>query len=241
MCKPTELSLVIPFYNEDQCLPQVLTELEAELAKLGREYELILVDDGSTDRSEAIARRHAASHPSTIVVRLSQNCGQSAAFAAGFAHASGQVVVTMDADGQNPPSEIGRLLEQMTGDVDVVVGYRERRADSLWRRWQSAVANRVRNAVTGDVIRDTGCSLKAFRRHHLTELPKFTGMHRFLPTLVRLAGARRIVQLPVSHRPRLAGKTHYGVRDRALRGLADLLAIRWLQKRWIKYEVVNHD
>lgn len=230
-----EVSVVIPAFNERECLPALLDEIAEALA--GRRYEVIVVDDGSTDGTAELLDRRVERDPRMVVIHFARNAGQSAAFYAGFRRARAERIVTLDADGQNPPAEIPRLLDAMGEDVDLVAGYRAHRHDSAWRRFQSRVANAVRNALSGETIRDTGCSLKVFRARHLQELPLFDGMHRFLPTLCRLAGATRIIELPVAHRPRQGGRSKYGMWNRALRGLVDLLAVRWLQRRWVRYDV----
>ena len=232
-----KVSLVIPVYNEIESLPFLLQEIRAALGAARIDYELVLVDDGSTDGSGALLDREAEGDRRLRPVHFRRNAGQSAAFAEGFRRARGEVIVTLDADGQNPPAEIPQLLAAMTDDVDVVAGYRSSRQDSGWRRLQSRIANTVRNKLSGETIRDTGCSLKAFRASHLKVVPLFTGMHRFLPTLCRLAGARRVVEVPVEHRPRRAGVSKYGMWNRVFRSLADLMAVRWMQRRWLHYEV----
>lgn len=230
-------SLVIPVFNEIECLPALVEEIHAALDPTAARYEVVLVDDGSSDGSAEWLDRAAAVDPRLVVVHFVRNAGQSAAFAAGFRAARGEIIVTLDADGQNPPAEVPKLLAALTGGVDIVAGYRETRRDSAWRRVQSRIANAVRNGLSGETIRDTGCSLKAFRRRFLLELPVFNGMHRFLPTLCRLAGARTVVEVPVSHRPRQGGRSKYGMLNRAWRAFVDLLGVRWLQRRWIRYEV----
>ena len=231
------VSLVIPVFNEIECLPALLAEIRAALDPTGSNYEVVLVDDGSSDGSAEWLDRAADSDPHLSVVHFARNAGQSAAFAAGFRAARGEIVVTLDADGQNPPREIPKLLAALSDGVDIVAGYRATRRDSTWRRVQSRIANAVRNGLSGETIRDTGCSLKAFRRRYLLELPVFNGMHRFLPTLCRLAGARTVVEVPVDHRPRQGGNSKYGMLNRAWRAFVDLLGVRWLQRRWIRYEV----
>lgn len=231
------VSLVIPVYDEMACLPGLVAEIREALEPGGVPYEVVLVDDGSTDGSAEWLDRAAAEDPRLVVVHFARNAGQSAAFAAGFRAARGEIVVTLDADGQNPPSEVPKLLSALTDGVDIVAGYRATRRDSAWRRIQSRIANAVRNGLSGETIRDTGCSLKAFRRRHLLELPVFNGMHRFLPTLCRLAGATTVVEVPVGHRPRQGGSSKYGMLNRAWRAFVDLLGVRWLQRRWIRYEV----
>lgn len=231
------VSIVIPVYDERECLPALLDEVAAAMSGVEDAYEVVLVDDGSTDGSGELLDEVSASDPRVAVVHFARNAGQSAAFFEGFCRASGEIVVTLDADGQNPPLEIPRLLEALEAGVDVVVGYREFRHDSAWRRFQSRIANVVRNRLTRETIRDTGCSLRAIRAQWLEAVPPFDGMHRFIPTLCRLAGARRIVEIPVGHRPRQGGQSKYGMPDRAWRALMDLLAIRWMQRRRLRYEV----
>ncbi len=233
------VSIVLPVFNEQPNLAPVLEELLEALA--GVEYEIVAVDDGSTDGSGAELRRLAGAHAGLRVLRLAARSGQSAALAAGFASARGDVVVTLDADGQSDPAEIPMLLDALARDrsLAAVVGYRVRRADSPWKRVQSRVANRVRGWITGDGMRDTGCPLKAVRRSVLVELPCFDGMHRFLPALVQ-AGGGIVREVPVSHRPRLAGRSKYGMWDRALRGLVDAVGVRWYRRRAMRY-VIRED
>lgn len=228
------VSVVLPVYNERANLAPVLAEVAAALSS--RPYEIVAVDDGSDDGSLAELRRLQAAHPALRVLGLARHFGQSSAVVAGVDAARGEVVVTMDADGQNDPAEIPRLLEPMNRECPpaAAVGYRVHRADSPWKRFQGRFANRVRNWITGDRIRDTGCALKAMRRSALSGLPRFDGMHRFLPTLIRVGGGE-VVEIPVSHRRRRSGHSKYGMWDRAWRGLYDALAIRWLRRRTLHY------
>jgi glycosyltransferase involved in cell wall biosynthesis len=170
---------------------------------------------------------------------LKRNRGQTAAFDAGFKAARGRAIVTLDADLQNDPRDIPALLAELARH-DAAVGYRSQREDDWLRRISSRLANAVRNRLSGDDIIDTGCSLKAFRTECLGDIKLFTGMHRFLPTLLRIEG-RSVVQVPVNHRPRHAGTSKYGVWNRAFRALADLLAVRWMKKRRLDYEVVRDE
>jgi glycosyltransferase involved in cell wall biosynthesis len=232
---PPRVSIVVPVFDEVECLPALLREMRAAMDGYGAAYEVVLVDDGSGDGSGAWLDAAARSDPRLEIVHFERNSGQTAAFAAGFRRARGDIIVTIDADGQNPPAEIPRLLEAMTDGVDVVAGYRLHRHDTTWRRFQSRVANGIRNRLSGESIRDTGCSLKAFRAPIVRGLPLFDGMHRFLPTLARLAGARHVVEVPVSHRPRQGGTSKYGMLNRAARSFVDLLAVRWMQRRWLRY------
>jgi dolichol-phosphate mannosyltransferase len=226
-----EISLVIPVYNEKESLPVLAAEIREALGPLGRSYEVIFVDDGSADGSPEVLRSLAREDPALRIVRQRRNAGQSAALDAGFRFARGEVVVTLDADLQNDPADIPRLLERLDG-CDVVAGVRARRQDDWVRRVSSRIANRVRNRVTHESIMDVGCTLKAFRAEYLRRIPMFTGMHRFLPTLLKMEGAR-VVEIPVNHRPRLHGQPKYGIGNRMWRALADLFAVRWMQKRWI--------
>jgi dolichol-phosphate mannosyltransferase len=227
-----DLSIVVPLYNEEESLPQLAREITAALAPTGRSWEVLYVDDGSTDGSLAALRALAAEDPRVRVLRHRRNAGQSAGLATGFRAARGDIVVTLDADLQNDPADIPRLLEALAGGFDVVSGVRIDRRDDWLRRLSSRIANGVRNWATDEAITDVGCSLKAYRRSFLADLPMFTGMHRFLPTLVRWNGAR-VTELPVTHRPRLHGVAKYGVGNRLFRTLADLLAVRWMRRRWL--------
>lgn len=230
-----EISVVVPVYNEQDCLAELHTALRRVLDALGRPHEILLIDDGSTDNSPAILRRIADEDPTVRVVRFRRNAGQSAAFQAGFDRARGEAVVTLDADLQNDPEDIPAVLEGLK-DADAVCGIRARRRDTWVRRLTSRIGNGARNWALGEDIVDTGCSLKAFRREILRGFRLFNGMHRFLPTMVRLAGGR-VVQVPVNHHPRHAGVSKYGLRNRALRTTLDLLAVMWMKSRWLRYQV----
>jgi glycosyltransferase involved in cell wall biosynthesis len=232
------VSIVLPVFNEQPNLAPVLEDLVEALA--GIEHEIVAVDDGSTDGSSAELRRLAGRYGRLRVLRLAARSGQSAALAAGFASARGDVVVTLDADGQNDPAEIPVLLEVLARDPSLaaVVGYRVRRADCAWKRLQSRIANRVRSWITRDGMRDTGCPLKAVRRSALVGLPQFDGMHRFLPALIQ-AGGGAVREVPVTHRPRLAGRSKYGMWDRAVRGLVDALGVRWYRRRALQYAIME--
>lgn len=234
------VSLVIPVFNEEECLEGLLAEITAAMgtvAGLDGRYEVILVDDGSTDGTPALMQRLRASDPRVRVVRFRKNAGQTAAFDAGFKAARGGAVVTLDADGQNDPADIPKLLP-MLEQADAVCGIRARRQDSVVRRLSSRIGNGVRNWATGEDIVDTGCSLKAFRRAILARFQLYTGMHRFLPTLVRLAGGT-VLQVEVHHRPRQAGTAKYGVGNRMFRTIADLAAVVWMKRRWLSYEIAE--
>ena len=212
-----------------------MEEARDALALLERPFEIIVVDDGSTDETATVLRNLKPSIPELRVLRSSQNCGQTAAMDAGFHYARGDIIVTLDGDGQNDPADISTLIEGLK-EYDVVCGIRTRRADNLIRRASSRIANWVRNRLTGEKITDIGCSLKAFRRDILKRVKLFDGMHRFLPTLLRMEGAR-VIEVPVNHRPRIKGKSKYNIRNRLFRSFRDLLAVRWMQSRRLDYEV----
>ncbi len=230
-----EFSLVIPVYNEEENVAPLLQGIREALDPLARPFEVVLVDDGSSDRSFERMREEAGRDPRLRIVRFKKNAGQSAAFAAGFDAARAPVVVTMDADLQNDPRDIPALLEKIP-EWDAVCGWRMKRQDTFLRRVSSKIANRIRNWLSQETIRDTGCSLKAFKREAVLKIHRFVGMHRFLPTLVKMHGYR-VTELPVRHHPRQFGTSKYGVWNRALRGLVDLLAVRWLKQRMIRYEI----
>jgi hypothetical protein len=232
-----ELSIVIPVRDEAPNLPLLFDELHEVLAVLGRSAEILFVDDASTDGSVEAVRRLATGDTRVRLLRLARHAGLSAAFHAGFRAARGDVVVTLDADLQNDPRDIPALLAAVA-DADAATGWRRTRHDPTLRRLSSAVANRVRNVVTGDRIRDSACSLRAIRRSCLIGLPAFDGMHRFLPTLMRAAGYR-VVEVPVRHRRRRFGRSHFGIRNRARVTLHDVLGVRWLLSRPLAYEGVE--
>jgi len=235
MADDVSLSLVIPAYNEEESIEACVLEADGVLARLERSYEILVVDDGSRDGTFERLRDLKARCRALRAIRFRENRGQSAAMSAGFEHARGEIVVSMDADRQNDPADIPRLLERMD-DFDVVCGWRRKREDNLLRRISSRIANAVRNRLSRESIRDTGCSLKAYRRDYLRRIKLFDGMHRFLPTLLRMEGAR-VTEVPVHHRPRTAGRTKYGVWNRLFGSLRDLFAVRWMQARHIHYDI----
>jgi glycosyltransferase involved in cell wall biosynthesis len=227
------LSVVIPVYDEEASLAPLHAELDAALRGVGGGVEILYVDDGSRDASLARLGEIAARDPRVRVVALEGNHGQTAAFEAGFRRARGEFVATLDADGQNDPADLPKLLAQLA-DADVVNGVRTDRHDSVVRRLSSRVANGFRNRMTHESVRDVGCSLRVMRRELLGRVKLWRGMHRFLPTLLRLEGAR-IVEVPVSHRPRRQGTSKYGIRNRLFAGFVDVFAVRWMQKRALRY------
>jgi len=230
------LSVVAPVYDEEDNLrplwQQVADALGTHIA-----WELVLVDDGSRDTSAQLIRELNQEDPRVRGVFFAHNCGQTTAIAAGFDAARGELIATLDADLQNDPQDLNVLLAAL-GDNDAVVGYRQKRNDNFVRRASSRIANAIRNKLSGDSIRDTGCSLKLFRAEAIRSIALFEGMHRFLPTLLRFHGYT-VIEQPVSHHPRVAGVSKYGIRNRAWRAFKDLLAVRWMRSRIIKPPVIR--
>jgi glycosyltransferase involved in cell wall biosynthesis len=235
---PPQLSAVVPAFNEVESLPALLAELRAALEATSRTWELILVDDGSSDGTGELLEAEAARDPRLLVLRFEKNAGQSAALAAGLFRARGPVVVTLDADLQNDPADIPNLLAALA-NADVVSGVRAKRHDSWIRLVSSRIANATRRAVLGDSVTDIGCSLKAYRRETLEGLPMFVGVHRFLPALCAFRGAR-VVEVAVKHRARTLGVSKYGMGNRLWRGIHDLIGVSWLKVRLLRYRVRSH-
>lgn len=237
-----ELSIVIPAYDEAENVPLLAEELRKELAAAGLEsYEVIFVDDGSRDATAERARRETRRDARFRLLRLARNSGESAATEAGLRHARGDVLVVMDADLQNPPADVPRLVEAVrSGATDCACGWRTTRGDGdgAFRQLQSRIANAIRNALSGEDIHDSGCTFRAFRRECVERVKLFRGMHRFLPTLIRLEGYR-VTELPVGNRPRQHGRSKYGLWNRALTALHDLFAVRWMRTRVVAWRVAE--
>ena len=233
---PATVSLVLPVYNEEANLTRLLAEITGAMNAQPRPWEALFVDDGSKDGSLEVIRNLAAQNGHVNYIAFAANCGQSAAFAAGFREASGSILVTLDSDLQNDPADIPAMLDLYEQGYDMVAGWRAKRQDSFVKRLSSKIANAIRNALSHESVKDTGCSLKVMRASMARELPMFTGMHRFLPTLMKMRGAR-VAQMQVSHRPRLHGTSKYGVLDRAFSAFYDLLAVRWMQTRNFRYTI----
>ncbi len=224
---PPYLSIVVPIYNEADNIPALHARLSAELQALHLPYEILMIDDGSRDQSFALLRELASHDMHLHIVRFRRNFGQTAAFAAGFARARGKVTVTIDADLQNDPADIGRLLSKLDEGYDVVSGWRRQRQDAfLSRRLPSQLANRLISCVTGVGLHDYGCSLKAYRTAVLHDVRLYGELHRFIPAIVSWQGVA-VTELPVNHEPRRFGKSKYGI-GRTVRVLLDLLTVRFL-------------
>jgi len=231
------LSLVAPVYNERECIEEFVAEADGALKKLDRTYEIVCVDDGSKDGSRDLLLELRKKFAALRVIGLDRNCGQSAAFAAGIQFAHGEVIALIDADLQNDPADIARMLEALEGPEKptCVAGRRARRQDNFVRKISSWIANTVRIWITRDPIRDTGCSLKLFRAETIKRVKLFRGMHRFFTTLVRMEGAT-VVEVDVNHRPRPRGKPKYGQGlGRTFTALRDAFAVRWMKSRYLLY------
>jgi len=232
-----DLSVVFPVFNEEENVPILLEEIDVALRGQPWSYEMVAVDDGSTDRSFEILQQSRAKYPNLRVISFVKNSGQTAALDAGWRGARGTYVVSLDADLQNDPADIPPMMRKLTDSgADMVIGVRVNRRDTLAKRIQSRIGNGVRNWITGDHITDTGCSLKLVKREAIDRVALYTGMHRFLPTLIRMRGYK-VVEMPVNHRPRKYGVSKYGAMNRAVRGLADCFAVRWMSKRTLNYKV----
>jgi glycosyltransferase involved in cell wall biosynthesis len=222
-----DISVVVPVLNEEESLPLLHQRLTAALAHSGYSYEIIIVDDGSTDRSFAVMCELQAQDDHLRVVRFRRNFGQTAAFSAGFDRAQGDVVITIDADLQNDPADIPALMAKIAEGYDVVSGWRVDRKDRfLDRRLPSMLANGLIRWATGVHIHDYGCSLKAYRREVLTDVHLYGEMHRFIPALAHAAGAS-VTEIPVNHHARQFGKAKYGL-SRTLKVILDILVVRFL-------------
>lgn len=234
-----DLSIVVPVYNEEENLPLLWPELREVLDATRLGYEVLFVDDGSQDRSAEIIRAFREQDQRVRLLRLKANAGETAATDAGFKALRGRYVVVMDADLQNDPHDIPAMLAQLDR-WDAVTGWRVNRAagDSWIRRLSSRIANRIRNALSRESIQDSGCTFRAFRRECLRELVLYRGFHRFVPTLLKMQGFR-VLEVPVNHRPRRFGRSKYGIGNRALRAFLDLLVVRWMKDRQLRYEVAE--
>jgi glycosyltransferase involved in cell wall biosynthesis len=228
------VSIVIPVHDELENVGPLGEEIRQAMSAAGLEWECIWVDDASDDGTAPALRSLTERDSRFRLVELDGHQGQSAALAAGFARASKSLVATLDGDGQNDPADLPRMIRLLAdGKLDVVNGYRPRRY--RWVRWlASRIGNGFRNRLTGDSVRDIGCSTRVMREYLVRGLPVFRGMHRFLPSLVRLNGGTRQIEVPVQHRPRRSGMTKYGISDRLWCGIADTFAVRWWSKRAIR-------
>ncbi|MCJ7668081.1 MAG: glycosyltransferase family 2 protein [Anaerolineae bacterium] len=225
--KEIQLSVIIPVFNEEENIESLCREIREALEGLGLEYEILAIDDGSIDDSFTILKRIHEEDRRVRVIRFRRNFGQTAAFAAGFDLAQGKTVITLDADLQNDPADMPRLLAKLEEGYDVVSGWRvERRDPFLTRRLPSMIANWLISEITGVRLHDYGCSLKAYRREVVKNVRLYGELHRFIPALASWMGVQ-VTEVPVNHRPRKFGQTKYGL-SRTIRVLLDLLTVRFL-------------
>lgn len=226
-----ELSVVIPFYNESPNIPSLLEELRQTVSRLGIRVEVIAVDDGSSDDTLAVLTRAAAGWPELIVVPLPRNRGQAVALWRGFEQVRAPWIATLDGDGQNPPAELARLWARRA-EADMLVGQRVGRQDSLGRKFMSRLANHVRRALLRDGVSDSGCALRLFRREVRASLPPFRTLYSFIPACA-VSGGWRVKEVPVAHRPRVAGVANYTFRKMAIFPFLDTLAFCWVLRRML--------
>jgi dolichol-phosphate mannosyltransferase len=230
-----DISIVAPVYNEEENLPILVAQLVDVLKPLGKSYEMIFVDDASTDRSRSLLKEMISRYPQIRIVGFKKNCGETAAGAAGLKAARGDIVITIDADLQNDPKDIPMMLDYLK-EYDMVTGWRQKRDDSWVKRITSKIANRIRNGLSGETIRDSGCTYRAYKRECLENIKLFKGMHRFMPTLVKMEGFR-VIEVPIAHHPRQFGVSKYTTWNRMGRAFIDLMAVRWMKSRHIRYEI----
>jgi dolichol-phosphate mannosyltransferase len=233
--KKIDISVVAPVYNEEENLPILIPQIAEVVRGLGKSFEMIFVDDASTDRSRELLKKMRTQYPEIRVLGFKKNCGETGAGAAGLKEARGDVVITIDADLQNDPKDIPMMLDYLK-KYDMVTGWRQKRDDSWVKRVTSKIANRVRNRLSGETIRDSGCTYRAYKRECLQDLKLYKGMHRFMPTLVKMEGFS-VIEVPIAHHPRKFGVSKYTTWNRMWRALADLLAVKWMQSRHLRYEI----
>jgi glycosyltransferase involved in cell wall biosynthesis len=235
MNEKIEISVVVPVYNEEDNLPILIPQITEVLRSLGKVYEIIFVDDGSVDQSRHILKEMAKDYPEMRIIGFRKNCGETAAGAAGIKEARGEIIITMDADLQNDPKDIPKMIEYLK-EYDMVTGWRQKREDSFVKRITSKMANWIRNWISGERIKDSGCTFRAYKKECLQNIKFYKGMHRFMPTLVKMEGFR-VIEIPVSHHPRKFGASKYTTWNRMWRAFVDLLAVRWMKSRHIDYEI----
>jgi dolichol-phosphate mannosyltransferase len=237
---PVEISFVIPCHNEQDNLRALVTAIREAIDPLKRNYEVVIADDFSTDKSWTVLKELAAGDAHVRGLRFAFNCGQSAALWAGMNAARGRYIITLDADLQNDPRDVPQFLAALE-KFDCVCGSRiaaRGEGDGFVRIASSRIANWVRNTMSGENVTDAGCCYRAFKRECIADLKFFKGMHRFLPTLFKIEGFT-VTEIPVRHNPRTAGISHYGVWNRLFASFYDLLAVRWMKKRMFQYKIAE--
>ncbi len=230
------ISILIPLYNERDNIPIIYREIKAQLESLKCVSEIVFVDDGSNDGSLEALQGIRAQDSSVKIIAFKKNYGQSAALKVGFDRVCGDIIVTMDADLQNDPADIPRLISYIESGYDMVSGWRRKRKDSLSKKIISRTANLIRNKITGDTIRDTGCMLKVYRKNFLKKIKIYNGFHRFLPTLFKIEGAK-VIEIEVNHRERKFGRSKYSIKNRFLKPFWDTFIIRWMKKNHLVPEI----
>jgi dolichol-phosphate mannosyltransferase len=232
-----DISVVIPIRNEEQNILPLADELTSVMEREFQEWECLWVDDGSTDGSLAALRELALADPRHKFISFERNAGQSAALWAGFIETCAPVIATIDGDGQNDPADIPALYRTVkSGEADMANGYRANRQDNVKRKISSILGNGFRTWLTGKTVRDAGCSTRVFRRQCVESLPRFAGMHRFLPTLAAIRGFK-LTEAPVNHRPRMKGQSKYSIRNRLWVSLMDVFGVFWLARRAFNYSI----
>ncbi len=228
------LSFVIPMHNESGNCARLVQEIQTCADSLSCGYEILCVDDASTDNTLSILDKVRQQVPQLCIIALHKNCGQSTALCCGIQHAGGEIIITLDGDRQNDPADVPAMLELLTqkkdDHVQMIAGWRKKRKDTPWRKISSRIANGVRSFLLRDRTPDTGCGLKVFYRKTFMDLPWFDHMHRFLPSLVQRNGGQ-VLSIEVNHRARQYGNSHYGTLGRLRVGIIDLFGVAWLQRR----------
>jgi glycosyltransferase involved in cell wall biosynthesis len=231
-------SIVIPLKNEEGNIESLINELESVMTSLKVDWELICIDDGSEDTTGEILRKLAKTRSYMVNIFFDNNYGQSSALNAGFKAAKGNLVITLDGDGQNDPADIPKLIPLMK-HADLVCGIRVTRKDDWHKRYISKIANRVRNWLLEDGVHDTGCSLRIYRKACLDQIKMYDGMHRFLPALFNIEGFR-VTEIPVNHRERTKGVSNYNFFNRSFNVLFDVLAVYWMKNRKLQHPMTSN-
>jgi dolichol-phosphate mannosyltransferase len=235
------VSIVVPVKDEQESIEALADEINRVLDQVPFSWECIWVDDGSTDRSLLLLKRLAAADGRHRLLSFEKHAGKSAAWWAGFRASRGSVLVTIDGDGQNDPADIPGLVDMVRADrADLVHGFRADRKDSAVRRLSSIAANGFRDLLAGETVKDAGCAVNCFKRACTDGLPRFSGFHRFMPTLASVQGFSW-VHSPVNHRPRVSGRSKYNIRNRLWVGLVDTFGVLWLKKRGFQYRIAGSE
>lgn len=228
-------SIVVPLKDEEGNIRPLVQEIEQVMSTVGAPWEMVCIDDGSTDKTLSILNELKKDRPFLRTLVFTKNFGQSSAFDAGFRNARGEFIITMDGDRQNDPADIPKLID-LSANSDLVCGIRRKRRDNVVKRFVSYIANNIRSRVCKDGIQDTGCSLKLYRRDCFNKIKLYNGMHRFLPALFQIEGFR-VQEVLVNHRERTSGTTKYNFLNRSFNTIADMLAVRWMRKRHLNYQI----